>query len=58
MCNFFSFVTNPDHDRNIYYFDWEQRQKEKDGSDSHSHICAYYHLDEDKCINWECDPLT
>jgi hypothetical protein len=58
MCNFFSFVTNPDHDKNYYYFDWQMRQSDKDGADSHSHICAHFKLNEDKCNKYEYNPLT
>jgi hypothetical protein len=58
MCNFFSFVTNPDYDKNYYYFDWQMRQSDKEGADSHSHICAYFRLNEDKCNKYEYNPLT
>jgi hypothetical protein len=57
MCNFFSFVTNPDASSDVYYFDWEQRQTERSGADSHSHICAHFGIDEDKCNKWEYNPL-
>ena len=58
MCKFFSFVTNPDHDKNYYYFDWQMRQSDKEGADSHSHICAHFNLNEDKCNKYEFNPLT
>ena len=58
MCKFFSFVTNPDHDKNYYYFDWQMRQSDKEGADSHSHICAHFNLNEDKCNKYEYNPLT
>lgn len=29
-----------------------------EGADSHSHICAYYKLDEDKCNKWQYNPFT
>ena len=28
------------------------------GVDSHSHICAHYKIDEDRCNKWEYNPLT
>lgn len=59
MCNFFSFCTMPSANSNIYYFDWKQRLEMKhEGADSHSHICAYHKIDEDKCNKWEYKPLT
>jgi len=61
MCNFFSFVTDPvNHPAEYYFFDWEYRKAnlEDDGVDSHSHICAYYKLNEDKCNKYEFNPLT
>jgi len=59
MCNFFSFVTDPvNHPAEYYYFDWEMRQKDFDGADSHSHICARFKLDEDVCNKYEFNPLT
>ena len=58
MCKFFSFLTNPDHDNNYYYFDWQMRQSDKKGADSHSHICAHFRLNEDKCNKYEYNPLT
>ena len=61
MCNFFSFVTDPvNHPAEYYYFDWEYRKAHlnDDGVDSHSHICAYYLLNEDRCNKYEYNPLT
>ena len=61
MCNFFSFVTDPvNHPAEYYYFDWEYRKAHlnDDGVDSHSHICAYYLLNEDRCNKYEFNPLT
>ena len=59
MCNFFSFCTQPSANSDFYYFDWKQRLEMKhNGADSHSHICAHYKLDEDKCNKWEYNPLT
>ncbi len=58
MCNFFSFCTMPDSTSDFYYFDWQMRQADKDGADSHSHICARFGIDEDKCNKYEFNPLT
>jgi hypothetical protein len=61
MCQFFSFVTDPiNHPAEYYYFDWEYRKAnlEEDDADSHSHICAHFRLDEDRCNKYEFDPLT
>ena len=58
MCNFFSFCTMPDSSSDFYYFDWQMRQADKDGADSHSHICAHFRIDEDKCNKYEYNPLT
>ena len=61
MCNFFSFVTDPiNHPSEHYYFDWEYRKAHlnDDGVDSHSHICAHFKLDEDRCNKYEFNPLT
>ena len=58
MCNFFSFCTMPDSTSDFYYFDWQMRQADKDGADSHSHICAHFRIDEDKCNKYEYNPLT
>ena len=61
MCNFFSFVTDPvNHPAEYYHFDWEYRKAnlDDDGVDSHSHICAHFALNEDKCNKYEFNPLT
>ena len=61
MCNFFSFVTDPvNHPAEYYYFDWEYRKAHLDdeGVDSHSHICAHFKLNEDRCNKYEFNPLT
>ena len=61
MCKFFSFVTNPvDNPGWYYYFDWQYRKANLDdeGVDSHSHICAHFKLDEDRCNKYEYNPLT
>jgi hypothetical protein len=43
-----------------YYFDWQYRKANLDdeGVDSHSHICAHFNLDEDRCNKYEFNPLT
>ena len=61
MCRFFSFVTDPvNHPAEYYFFDWEYRKShlDDDGVDSHSHICAHFKLDEDRCNKYEFNPLT
>ena len=61
MCLFFSFVTDPvGHPAEYYCFDWEYRKAnlDDDGVDSHSHICAHFALDEDRCNKYEFNPLT
>ena len=61
MCKFFSFVTDPiNHPAEYYYFDWQYRKAnlDDDGADSHSHICAHFKLDEDRCNKYEFNPLT
>ena len=61
MCNFFSFVTDPiNHPAEYYFFDWEYRKAHlnDDGVDSHSHICAHFKLNEDRCNKYEFNPLT
>jgi len=60
MCNFFSFVTDPvHHPAEYYYFDWDYRKANLNdgGVDSHSHVCAYFKLDEDRCNKYEYNPL-
>lgn len=63
MCNFFSFMTEPENNGGKrFYFDWEYRKEHlndyPDPSDSHSRIAKYYGLNEDKCNKYEYDPLT
>ena len=63
MCNFFSFVTEPDsHSGERFYFDWNYRKDHlKDDpqpSDSHSSICKHFGLTEDICNKYEFNPLT
>jgi len=61
MCKFFSFVTDPvSHPAEYFHFDWEYRKTnlDDDGVDSHSHICAHFALDEDRCNKYEFNPLT
>ncbi len=61
MCQFFSFVTDPvGHLAEYYYFDWEYRKANlnDEGVDSHSHICAHFNLNEDRCNKYEFNPLT
>lgn len=61
MCKFFSFVTEPDgHPNERFYFDWNYRKKHylDDGHDSHSHICHYYRLNEDRCNKYEYFPFA
>jgi len=58
MCKFLAFVTNGKTDR--YYFNAKQRKAIKGRSleqDSHSSICTYFHLKEDKCNKYEYNPL-
>ena len=60
MCNFFTFVTDPiNHPAEYYYFDWQYRKANLNdgGVDSHSHVCAYFKLDEDRCNKYEYNPL-
>jgi hypothetical protein len=60
MCKLFSFCTYPAKGLEKYYFDWEYRKQnlDDDGVDSHSHICHFYNLPEDKCNKYEYNPLT
>ncbi len=57
MCNFFSFITEPEgHGGQRFYFNAKQRCTSDPFMveyDSHSHICAHYKLDEDKCNSYE-----
>jgi hypothetical protein len=61
MCNFFSFVTEPEkHGGKRFYFNWDYRKSHlnDDNHDSHSSICRHYGLDEDVCNKYEFNPLT
>ena len=61
MCNFFSFVTEPEaHGGKRFYFDWKYRKEHlaDDNVDSHSFICKHYKLNEDVCNKYEFNPLT
>lgn len=61
MCQFFSFVTDPvGHLAEYYYFGGEYRKANlnDEGVDSHSHICAHFNLNEDRCNKYEFNPLT
>ena len=61
MCQFFSFCTKGSQK---YYFDWKQRQKllksnpEEYEFDSHTSICHFHKVDEDKVNKFEFNPLT
>ena len=61
MCNFFSFVTKGSQK---YYFDWKQRQEllknnpEDYEPDSHTSICHYHKLNDDKVNKYEYNPLS
>jgi len=62
MCNFFSFVTEPEgHGGQRFFFTDRQREDDEwyDGApDSHSTICEYYGLNEDRCNKYEYNPDT
>ncbi len=60
MCNFFSFITEPEHyPGKKFCFDWEYRKEHlKDECDSHASLAEYFHLHEDKCNKYEYNPLT
>ena len=59
MCDFFSFVTEPDtYPNERFYFNWQQRQMDFEGADSHDHIISFYKLDDGKCNGYEYNPLT
>ena len=61
MCKFFSFCTDSvNHPAEYYFFDWDYRKAnlDDDGVDSHSHICAHFKLNEDKCNKYEYSPVT
>ena len=54
-------MTDPvNHPAEYYHFDWEYRKShlDDDGVDSHSHICAHFKLNEDRCNKYEFNPLT
>jgi hypothetical protein len=56
MCEFFSFVTDPEHfGGQRFFFNEDQRKEitEKFKQDSHSYICKYYGLNEDVCNKYE-----
>ena len=61
MCQFFSFVTKGSKK---YYFNWEQRQQLLSDNpkyykpDSHTSICAFNNLNDDKVNKYEFNPLT
>jgi hypothetical protein len=61
MCQFFSFCTKGSQK---FYFDWKQRQEllknnPKDyNPDSHSSICHFFGIDEDKVNKYEYYPIT
>lgn len=59
MCNFFSFVTEPEnHGGKHFYFNWKQRQEDFKGADSHDHIIQHYNLNGNICNTYEYNPLT
>lgn len=60
MCQFFSFVTEPENNGGKrFYFNWEYRKKHlEDENDSHSLICKHFKLKEDLCNKYEFNPLT
>ena len=61
MCQFFSFVTKGSK---RYYFNWQQRQEllksnpEHYEPDSHTSICHFHGLDDDRVNKYEYNPLT
>lgn len=58
MCYFFSFVTEPEnYGGKRFYFGKDMRiPANGDSWDSHSVICNFFKLDEDKCNKYEYDP--
>jgi hypothetical protein len=62
MCKFFSCVSNGHG--TMFYFDVKQRLELKDNNpenydyDSHSSICDYYKINEDRCNKYEYNPFT
>ena len=59
MCQFFSFVTEPEnHGGQRFYFYWDYRKDNlSDSNDSHSTICEHFKLKEDVCNKYEYNPL-
>ena len=61
MCKFFSFVTKGSQK---YYFDWPERVEllksnpDDYNPDSHSSICHFFRVAEEKVNKFEYDPLT
>jgi hypothetical protein len=65
MCEFFSFVTEPENNGGKrFYFDWDYRKTnlnahlDDEVADSHSIICKHFGLKEDACNKYEFNPLT
>jgi hypothetical protein len=60
MCQFFSFITEPEcHGGQRFYFDWDMRKEDLSlDADSHSTIAKHFGLNEDKCNKYEYNPLT
>ena len=60
MCQFFSFVTEPEmNGGKRFYFDWNYRKDNlQQENDSHSTICKHFGLNEDVCNKYEYNPLT
>ena len=61
MCDFFSFVTEPEKNGGKrFYFDWKYRSDnlQDNNHDSHSSICKHFGLSEDACNKYEFNPLT
>jgi len=60
VCNFFSFVTEPENNGGKrFYFNWNYRKDNLQAeNDSHSTICKHFSLKEDVCNKYEFNPLT
>lgn len=60
MCEFFSFVTEPNyHGGQRFFFNWEYRKRHiDDKNDRHSLICKHFELNEDECNKYEFNPIT
>ena len=60
MCEFFSFITEPEyHGGQRFYFDWDGRKADLSlEADSHSIIAEHFGLNEDVCNKFEYSPLT